>query len=219
MRESRTRGRAKVLPPHLSLLAASLVLWATLARANPPTALLGIALRPSEELVSDPLSDEPPQDPRLEVRLLIARPIFVAEDMGILLPRFFHGPFDLRPKDWFAEIERALRIETIEPLSARFGGEPFERKGFDFQRKCLNPCPLGGWGACVLDTRPAQDECQSIVGRSLMSSAARRAPMVREVLRLMGSQATRLPTDVDRSLRLSTMLVSGGGTLGIEARW
>jgi len=72
-------------------------------------------------------------------------------------------------------------------------------------------------GACVLDTRPAQDECQSIVGRSLMSSAARRAPMVREVLRLMGSQATRLPTDVDRSLRLSTMLVSGGGTLGIEA--
>jgi hypothetical protein len=28
-----------------------------------------------------------------------------------------------------------------------------------------------------------------------------------------------LPTDVDAGLRLSTGLIRGGGTLGIEARW
>jgi hypothetical protein len=120
------------------------------------------------------------------------------------------GPssFELGTSDGFGEFELA-----------RWAREPFERKVFDFQRRCLNPCPLGGWGTCVLDARVVQDECQAIAGRTLVSAAARRAPVVREVLKLVGSRSTRLPTDVDRGLHLSAALVRGGGTLGIEARW
>jgi hypothetical protein len=71
----------------------------------------------------------------------------------------------------------------------------------------------------VLDARAVQEECQAIAGRTLVSSAARRAPMVREVLKLVGARTTRLPTDADEGLHLSAAFIRGGGTLGIEARW
>jgi hypothetical protein len=118
--------------------------------------------------------------------------------------------------NWF---ELGTEDRLTEPEFVRWAREPFERKVYDFQRKCLNPCPLGGWGTCVLDSRMVQNECQSIAGRTLVSSAAQRTPMVRDVLKLLGSQTTKLPTEVDRGLRLSPTLVQGGGTLGIEARW
>jgi hypothetical protein len=187
--------------PHLPILAASLVFWGAMARAeHNPAHVLGLSVR-----VLSPA--------------LVRGPGFAASDMPIMLGNFSLAALELRPMDRFAELDRELRLEAGAPASIRFGGEPFERKAFDFQRRCLNPCPVGGWGTCVLETRVGHDECQAIIGRSLVSSAARRAPMVREVLKLMGSQATKLPTDADRGLKLSAMLIRGGGTVGIEARW
>ncbi len=115
------------------------------------------------------------------------------------------------------ELDMEERLTELGLVS--WAREPFERKVYDFERRCLNPCPLGGWGTCVLDARVVHDECQAIAGRTLVSAAARRAPMVREVLKLVGSQTTKLPTDVDRGLQFSAAFVSGGGTFGIVAKW
>jgi hypothetical protein len=220
LRETRTRWRARMTLPHLPILAASLVFWGAMARAeHNPAHVLGLSVRVlSPAMAGAPDSDEHFISSSLQPRPF-ARSFFAASDMRIMLGNFSLAAFELRTTDRFAELDRELRLEAGAPASIRFGGEPFERKAFDFQRRCLNPCPVGGWGTCALETRAGQDECQAIIGRSLVSSAARRAPMVREVLRLMGSQTTKLPTDVDRGLRLSAMLIRGGGTVGIEARW
>jgi hypothetical protein len=127
--------------------------------------------------------------------------------------------FDFRTSDPKAEFENPLFVELAAPAWGRFGGDPFERKVFDFQRKCLNPCPLGGWGTCAIDTRVTKDECEAIASRTLVSAAARRAPVIRDVLKLVGSRTTSLPTDVDRGLHLAVALVHAGGTLGVEARF
>jgi len=209
------------MSPHLRLLAGGLFFWAALARADHnPARVFGLGVRSlSPQLAGDRASEERAEGPQLELRPLIVHRVFVAHNIGIMLASLFPGSLELRAKERFAELESALHIEAGAPASGRFGVEPFERKAFDFQRRCLNPCPLGGWGTCVLDTRAAQEECEAIAGRTLVSAAARRAPIVRDVLKLVGSQTTKLPTDVDRGLQLSAALIRGGGTLGIQARW
>jgi Regulator of chromosome condensation (RCC1) repeat len=123
--------------------------------------------------------------------------------------------------NWEAPTATSKRqIELTTELDfERWAHEPFERKAWDFQRRCLNPCLLGGWGTCEVDARIVRDECQAIAGRSILSTALRRAPMVRDVLKLVGSQAAKMPTDVERGLHFSAAFVRGGGTLGIVARW
>jgi hypothetical protein len=219
LRETRTRWRARIMTPHRPLLAAGVFLWAALARAERnPAPVLGFGLRTWSPQSTDEQGAAPHAQPvRLEPRRGgLPRPhgLFSLFDMTIVL-----ASYDLRTKDRFAELESALFLDARVPPSLRFGGEPFERKTFDFQRRCLNPCPLGGWGTCALEARAVQDECEGIAGRTLVSSAARRAPMVREFMKLVGAKTTKLPTDVERGLKLSTALVQGGGTLGIEARW
>jgi hypothetical protein len=197
------------------MVAAGLFFWASLARADHGSGLvLAFALRAWSPHFGVVQSAEGPLFERWPPGRLV-----VGHDSAIVLAGLFQSPFDVRSEERFAELDSALRVEPSTPLSVRFGGEPFERKVFDFERRCLNPCPLGGWGTCVLDIRPIHDECEAIVGRTLVSSAARRAPLVREILRLVGARTTRLPTDVDRGLELSAGLVQGGGTLRIEARW
>jgi hypothetical protein len=164
------------------------------------------------------VSKERAEDLRLELPASVSPDLFVERDTDISLTRIFPYTFELRTQDRFAEVESSLLAEEVLP-AGRFGRETFEHKAFDFQRKCLNPCPLGGWGTCAVATRVAQEDCEAIAGRTLVSAAARRAPMVREILKLVGSKTTKLPTDVDRGLRLSASLFQGGGTLGIEARW
>ena len=97
--------------------------------------------------------------------------------------------------------------------------EPYQRKAFDFQQRCLNTCRIGGWGSCELDTVLKRDDCNGIAARSLISAVARRMPFVSDALRLMGSRSTKLPTDRDPGLSLSAGMVPGGLGMGVEAKW
>lgn len=149
--------------------------------------------------------------------VLVPRLVATYDGDDFMRAMFYIGPPNARIVPMLAEFASVLADEANLP--GRFGGEPFERKVFDFGRRCLNTCALGGWGSCAVETRAKQDECEGIAGRTIVSAAARRAPLVRDVLKLVGSRTTALPTDVDAGLRLSTGLIRGGGTLGIEARW
>jgi hypothetical protein len=154
----------------------------------------------------------------LAIGTLIMPRLVAGYDADRVIFGTFYGAALYAPaQDRLVEFATSLADEASVP--GRFGGEPFERRAFDFGRKCFNACPLGGWGACAMETRIKQDECEGIAGRTILSAAARRAPLVRDVLKLVGSRSTALPTDVDAGLRLSTGLIRGGGTLGIEARW
>jgi hypothetical protein len=129
----------------------------------------------------------------------------------------WYGEPNARVEDVLGDFATALGDQASAP--PWFGAEPFEQRAFDFGRRCFNTCRLGGWGSCAMETRAKQDECVGIAGRTLVSAAARRAPLIRDVLKLVGSRTTALPTDVDRGLRLSANLFRGGGTLGFEFRW
>jgi hypothetical protein len=198
----------------MSFLVVSPLFWVGRARADHhPAPVLAFALR-SWSFEAFAVRERLPLGfGSRELELVASR------DLGIASSRTIFDFFDFRTSDRMAELENPLFVELGGPAWGRFGGDPFERKAFDFQRKCLNPCPLGGWGTCVIDTRATKDDCEAIASRSLVSAAARRAPLVRDVLKLVGSKTTRLPTDADRGLHLAVALFHGGATLGIEAKF
>ncbi len=202
----------------LRLLTAGVFLWAGLVRAEPMlTGAPRVRFWSQRIVVAEKRSVERIGEAAPEIGILLAPGLAYRYDGDLFMLATLHGEPSARVADFFGAFARAMNEASVV---ARFGVEPFERRAFDFGRRCFNTCPLGGWGSCVFETRGAkEEECEGIAGRTMVSAAARRAPLVREVLKLVGSRTTSLPTDVDRGLRLSTNLVRGGGTLGVEARW
>jgi hypothetical protein len=205
----------------LRLLTAGLFFWAALARAeHVPMRMLASRARLWSPRI--PTGEALPFW-RTSANAFESGPLFVPglregdESDRFMFGTFYSAPFGELVQGALGEFTLALGDDT-NPV-VRLGGEPFERRAFDFHRKCLNTCRLGGWGSCAVETRAKQDECEGIAGRTLVSAAARRAPLVRDILRLVGSRTTALPTDVELGLHLSAGLIRGGGTLGLEAKW
>jgi hypothetical protein len=215
----RIRRRSANPFPYLPM---AVLLWSALAHADHTSLpLLGLGLRAwSVQTTGVRVSDvsaesvsRPPSRFPLEPWALMPR------ESGFTLAGMSPGSFEIETPQQLLTIDDPMLAEASIPPTFRFTAEPHERRLFDFQRRCLNPCPLGGWGSCVLDTNTVQSECEGIAGRTLVSAAIRRTPVVRDALKLLGSRAVRVRSDFERGVRLSAALIGGGGTLGVEARW
>jgi hypothetical protein len=202
----------------------AVLLWSALAHADHTSLpVLGLGVRAwSVQTSGVRMSDVSAEDAsRLLSRRFPLEPWpWIPSDPGLTLAVISPRSFELETPQRIVTIDDPMLAETGIPPIFRFTAEPHERRLVDFERRCLNPCPLGGWGSCVLDTSTVQSECEGIAGRTLVSAAIRRTPVVRDALKLLGSRAVRVRSDFERGLRLSAALIGGGGgTLAFEARW
>jgi hypothetical protein len=175
-----------------------------------------------EDLPAEPRESKNRDEEAASSRMLLWSPWLSISERRLLPDGYLAVPRLRAPAlDALGYIARTLgHVGSLTPpVAGPDANEIFHRRVYDFNRKCFNSCPLGGWSGCTVESRAQQDECQGIAGRTVISAAARRAPLVREFLRLVGSKATAAPTDPRRGVTVAAALVRGGGTLGIEASW